>query len=653
MQPTQCRFSLKDGVDLQRSGDLAGAEAIYDTVLEANPRDDMATTLLGSVWCETDRFENGISLIHRAIATSDYAVSHFILAQAMAGRGRMAEAASAFRRSIELQPSVLAAHVGLGQVLARLGDYKGAADAYLDALRLDPSDPEPYRCTGVLLHQLGRPKDGLAHLEEAARLGPDRVEVWAALGNAYLALRQYKDAAIAFRKEVALAPASATAHLHLGDARYGDGDHSNARDCYERAIELAPNLVIAHLHLGNVLYDLRLFEDAAAAVRMALALEPNHADAFCNLGNALLALGLYDEAEAAFRDAIRLQPDRAAYHSNLGTVLTAQRKVADALDAQQQALLIDPGFVDARYNHAITLLLDGQFDPGWKLYEARWELPWNPPRDFSQPRWTGEALAGRTILLHAEQGLGDMLQMARYVPLVAASGGRVIVEVHAPLVRLFQDLPGVEHVVPFGTELPPFDLQCPLFSLPLVFGARLDTIPAAPYLSVEPSPAASALFRPGSGLRVGLVWSGDDKIGPRVNRERSIGLTQLASLAHIPGVDPYSLQKDPDPEAARAAEALGIIDLMAGVTDFADTAALVAHLDLVISVDTSTAHLAAAMGKPVWLLSRYSGCWRWLMKGMDSPWYPSLRIYRQSLSRDWTMVIDQVVKDLTRIGAKV
>jgi hypothetical protein len=247
-----------------------------------------------------------------------------------------------------------------------------------------------------------------------------------------------------------------------------------------------------------------------------------------------------------------------------------------------------------------------------------------------------------------------MLQMARYVPLVAARGGRVLLEVHPPLVRLLQGLPGAVQVVPLGSALPPFDVQCPMFSLPLVFQTRLDTIPAAPYLRADPGGAAPGLaerchrvFGSRLGLRVGLVWFGATGIGAHVNRERSVAVEQLAPLAGVPGVDLYSLQKDPDPAAAAAAAALGIADLMAGVEDFADTAAVVAELDLVISVDTSTAHLAAGMGKPIWLLSRYGGCWRWLTHRSDSPWYPSLRVYRQDRPQDWTDVIARIVQDLT------
>jgi tetratricopeptide (TPR) repeat protein len=652
-------LSLQDGLDRQRTGDLAGAEAIYAAILEQAPDDGMVRTLLGLALCAGDRFEAGIQTIRDAIAGTGGAFACFSLGQAFASRARLLEAAEAFRQSLRLQPGVPAAHIGLGQVLAVLGDHAEAAAAFRTALELDPTNAEAYAGAGKLLHQSGRPQDALAHLHTAIELAPARSEFRVALGCALLALGQTDDAAAATCQAAALDPNSAVAQLQLGDIRHRQRDHAAAETCYRRAIELSPTLPEAHCHLSNALHSLGRFEAAADAAAGAIALRPEYADAHTNRGNALLALLRHDEAEAHYRTAIRLQPMSAAHYSNLGSALTAnlgsaltaRQKVHEALAAQRRALAIDPDFIDARYNHAITLLLAGDLESGWQYYEARWQLPWNKPRGFSQPQWNGAPLAGRTILLHAEQGLGDMLQMARYVPLVAARGGHVVVEIHPPLVRLLQGLRGVQQVIPLGAPLPPFDLHCPMFSLPLVFRTRLDTIPAEPYLQADPALAipagCRALLVERNGLRVGLVWQGTPQIGAHVNRERSLALEQLAPLADIPGVSLYSLQKDADPKSVRQATALGIADLMADVTDFADTAARVAELDLVISVDTSTAHLAAAMGKPVWLLSRYGGCWRWLTGRSDSPWYPGLRLYRQDASRDWTSVVAQVARDLT------
>ncbi|HET6308589.1 MAG TPA: tetratricopeptide repeat protein [Rhodopila sp.] len=643
--------SLQDGLNRQRNGDLAAAESIYRAILRDTPDDRMAQTLLGLVLCATDRYDTGIETLRAA--SPNHAFACYSLGQALASRSRLEEATQAFRQSIALQPDVPTAHIALGETLAASNDQAGAATAIRRALELDPANPDAHLACGKLLHRLGRTQQAVPHLRTATDLAPARTEPWAALGCAHLALNQTDEAAAATAQAITLDPASPIAHRQMGDIRQRQRDPASAETCYRRAIALAPAQPESHCHLSNALHSLGRFEEAAAAAATAIALRPDYADAHTNHGNAMLALLRYDAAETDYRTAARLQPNSPAVHSNLGTVLTAQRKLDEALKAQRHALAIDPSFIDARYNHGITLLLAGHLEPGWRHYETRWQLPWNKPRAFPKPQWTGQPLQGRTILLHAEQGLGDTLQMARYIPLVAATGARVHLEVHPPLLRLLRTLPGIDQAIPLGAPLPPFDLHCPLFSLPLAFNTTLETIPAAPYLPAHPTwPVPDAVaasrhkLRAHTGLRVGLVWQGASGIGAHVNRERSLSPHHFARLAAVPGVALFSLQKDQDAAAARQAASLGITDLMGGVADFADTAALVADLDLVISVDTSTAHLAAAMGKPVWLLSRFSGCWRWLTDRNDSPWYPTLRLYRQDASRDWAEVLVRLTRDL-------
>ena len=647
--PAPEAVSLQSGLACQRGGDLAGAAAIYGAILAKSPSDSMATNLLGLTLCESGRFDDGMALIRRAITLADQAFYHLSLGQALAGRGRLAEALPEFHRGIALEPNVAATHVALGTALLGLGQFAAAAQAFARALALDPNNADSHLGHGLVLHQTGRTREALGPLQSALRLAPGRQDAWSALARALLVLGEYDAADLAAVQAVALAPSLAAAHCDLGDVRHARGAHAAAADCYRAAIALQPDLAVAYCHLSNALYDLRQFEHAAAAATAALAIAPADAAALCNLGNALQPLLRFAEAEAAYRQAVRLQPDSAAFHSNLGVVLTAQGRLDEALAAQRRALALAPEFIDANYNHAITLLMAGAYDAGWRQYEWRWRLPWSPPRGFAQPMWAGEDLAGRTILLHPEQGLGDTLQMVRYAPLVAARGGRVILEVQAPLVRLMRALAGPAEVVALGDPLPPFDVHCPLFSLPRVFATTLATVPATPYLAADPAlaPAWSAKLGPRTGPRVGLVWAGAERIGRHVNRERSIALAQFAVLTGIAGLRFYSLQKGEAAADLRAApDGLDVIDLMADVADFADTAALVAQLDLVISVDTSTAHLAAAMGKPVWLLSRYNGCWRWLSGRQDSPWYPGLVVHRQSEPGAWGPVFARLRDDL-------
>jgi len=648
--------SLQAGLERQRAGDLSGASAIYTEILDRTPGDSMATTLLGLARCDSGRFEDGIGLIRHAIDLDDGAFHHFSLGQALASGGRLAEALPAFCRSIVLAPRIAAAHAGLGSSLHGLGKFDAASQSFGNALALDPNHVDSLVGIGVAMFQAGRAQDALAPLQSALRLAPDRQDAWSALARVLLTSGEHAAADIAARQAVTLAPDLATVHCDLGDVHHARGAHAAAATRYRVAIALQPGLAVAHCHLSNALYDLAEFEDAAEAAASALAIAPDDADAHCNLGNALQPLLRFGAAERAYREALRLKPQSAPFLSNLGVVLTAQGRLDEALAVQRQALAVAPEFVDANYNHAVSLLMAGEYEAGWRQYEWRWRLPWSAPRDFVQPVWSGESLAGRTILLHPEQGLGDTLQMVRYAPLVAARGGRVVLEVQQPLLRLLRGLSGSVEVVASGEKLPPFDIHCPLFSLPRLFGTTLATVPCASYIAADPELAGVWSARLGSrtDLRVGLVWAGAERIGRHVNRERSVPLAQFSALAGLPNIRFYSLQKGDAAEELRAAPfGLDVIDLLGHVADFADTAALIAQLDLVISVDTSTAHLAAAMGKPVWLLSRYNGCWRWLTGRSDSPWYPSVMVHRQSTPGDWREVFAQLRANLAAWSATV
>ncbi|MBV9724475.1 MAG: tetratricopeptide repeat protein, partial [Gammaproteobacteria bacterium] len=400
--------------------------------------------------------------------------------------------------------------------------------------------------------------------------------------------------------------------------------------------------------LGAALHDLGRLAEAEASCREALRLRPNYFEAHGNLGNALSALGRPVEAEASHREALRLRPNNPEAYGNLGNALYALGRPAEAEASHREALRLRPNFPAAHNNLGYALLLAGRFEEGWKEYEWRWKVkPFSSSaRDFSAPLWSGEAIGDRTILLHAEQGLGDTLQFCRYAPLMVC-GPRVILEVQAPLVRLLSRLPGVTQIVARGDRLPPFDLQCPLMSLPRAFNTSLETVPAAiPYLSADPALAGDWQERLAGldGLRIGLVWAGGQRLNfptaAAVDRRRSIALKALAPLGELSGVSFVSLQKDaPAAQAADPPHGLILHDFTADLHDFEDTAALIVNLDLVISVDTSVAHLAGALGKPVWLLNRFDTCWRWLLNRDDSPWYPTLRQFRQPRPGDWHSAI--------------
>jgi lipoprotein NlpI len=430
---------------------------------------------------------------------------------------------------------------------------------------------------------------------------------------------QPPDAEAAYRQAVALRPDDPEALLDLGRAVKAGGKLDEAEACYRRAIALKPDHPVAHNNLGNVLRALGRLEEATVSLRTAIHLRPDYAEAHSNLGIVSQRLRLLDEAAACYRRAIALRPDLAEAHTNL----------------------------------AMTLLSRGDLAEGWQEYEWRWQLPSMAAarRSFAQPQWRGEAAEGRTLLVHAEQGFGDTLQFCRYAPLAAARGLRVVMEVQPSLVRLLGSLAGVDHVIAYGDTLPAFDLHCPMLSMPLALGTTLGTIPGiAGYLRADAAQAAAwgaRLAGEEGGPRVGVVWSGQPShrmpLGATLDDRRSIEPGRLARLFSVPGVRFFSLQKD----GPAAPAEFPLTDAMAEMHDFADTAALVANLDLVVAVDTAVAHLAGALGKPVWLLDRFDPCWRWLAGRDDSPWYPAtLRFYRQRRPGDWDQVVADVARDL-------
>lgn len=510
------------------------------------------------------------------------------------------------------------------------------------------------------------------------------------LGNALKSRRQWVEAIVCYREALALQPALQEALTSMGIAFWQQGQPQPAITCYRRAIALMPGDPVAHNNLGNMLLGQGLSQEAIACFHVALSLKPDYAHAHNNLGNAHKEQSRVDEAAACYRDAIGCNPGYPEAHYNLGNVLRELARLDEAVVHLQKAVDLAPGFADAwinlgntlleqrladravgcyrtalklqpdlpdaHFNLALALLSRGDMAAGWAEYEWRWKMPQmvEADRGFKHPRWNGEAAPGRTLLIHAEQGFGDTLQFCRYASVAADLGLRVIMVVPQALVRLLGGLRGVDAVLADGDDLPAFDLHCPMLSLPLALGHVVTTSPgAAPYLHASASMAAGWNARlaamPGQGRRVGLVWAGSRRNEPAlaaVDRRRSLDPERLAPLFDVPELRFFSLQKGGPAAPAR----LPLTDFMDEVQDFADTAALIANLDLVISVDTAVAHLAAAMGTPVWLLDRFNSCWRWLTGRRDSPWYPTLQIYRQPRPGEWDYVLQEVARDLGNLS---
>ncbi len=518
------------------------------------------------------------------------------------------------------------------------------------AVAARPDDAAAQFALGTALWPAGHRQEAVEHLSRAVALDPTHVDARNNLGNALLELGRVDDAIEQYRAALVVRPNAVELHYNLGNALLTVERPLEAEPCYRAALAIKPDHAGAHNNLGNVLRSQGKHADAITEYRAALALRPEFFGSLNNIGSALLALHRPDEAATYFRDALRARPDYAEASNNLGGALLALDRPEEALQWFRRAVEQDPDQVQARFGEAMALLVTENFRDGWLAYEARWLDPRfrEGTPDYADRPWLGqENVAERTVYLHAEQGLGDTIQFVRYAPLLRARGARVVLEVQAPLVPLVRDLADV--VIAASDPVPAYDLRCPLLSLPLAFGTELSTIPATiPYLRTDPARRAVWAERlgPRTLMRVGVAWSGapdhpEDAI-------RSIPAALFLSPLLAAGVELHVIQKDiREDDAAAVAAATGLIVHADRLTDFAETAALISELDLVISVDTSVAHLAGALGVPTWILVQFSADFRWLRKRTDSPWYPTVRLFRQAERNAWPPVIAAVAAELT------
>jgi Flp pilus assembly protein TadD len=449
-----------------------------------------------------------------------------------------------------------------------------------------------------------------------------------------------------------LEPADVPLRNDLGALLAEQGRHAEAEETFRGALARDPRSADALANLSASLGALNRVEEALAAGQQAVRLRPDHANAWANFGVLLARLGRLADAAAACRTAIRLRPDHANAHVNLGLALSGQGRLEEAITALRRAIQIAPDHPDARKNLAMTLLLLGHLAEGFAMYEHR-RPPCPAGLSPGPPRWRGESLAGGTILLHAEQGLGDTIQFVRYVPEVAQrSAGRVLLVAPPPLTRLLAGLPGLNGLLRPGEPAPPAAAQCALLSLPHTLGTTLESVPApVPYLRAEPEALARWRERLARlpGLRVGLAWAGNPNHGNDHNR--SIAPPQLAPLWAVREVSWVSLQVGARQGALRGHAPDGaVLDLAPALTDFAETAAAMAQLDLVVTVDTAVAHLAGALGRPVWTMLPALPDWRWLLGREDTPWYPSMRLFRQAQAGDWQRVVARVAASVAALA---
>jgi Flp pilus assembly protein TadD len=609
---------LATGWRLHRAGDLSRAEQAYRQLLEQESGNAQAWYLLG------------------------------VLCQA---RGDLAAAASHLEQALRLRPVFAEARNQRGIIFARQGQLTEAAAQFREALQLKPTDADIQTNLAVALLRQGQFAEATALLLALVQQRPDYARAQRHLGETRVQLRAQQrpaEAEACSRAIVRLQSESAEAHNNLGIDLLDQHRLVEARACFQRAVQLDVGHAEAHNNLAVALWHLGQLDEATVSLREAVRLRPDYSDALSNLGEVLRQLGNLQEAAASLREAVRLRPDDADALNNLGLVFRDQDRFEEALASYAQALRIKPDDAEVHWNVAHIRLLLGDFQRGWAEYQWLWRRRHVSPRVFAQPRWDGSPLAGRTILLYADHGLGDTIQFIRYAGLVKEQGATVIVECQKPLRHLLARCPGIDTLVAGCDPLPHFDLQAALMSLPYLFQTRLDTIPAQiPYLWADPvlveqwRPELTAL----RGFKIGIAWQGSG--GPK--DPRSIPVREFAPLAAVPGVRLVSLQKGPGSEQLAAlAEHWPVTDLNGRLDEvtgaFMDTAAVMQHLDLVVTCDTSIVHLAGALGVPVWVALKNVPEWRFLLKREDSPWYPTMRLFRQEQRGEWGPVFQRIAQ---------
>jgi tetratricopeptide (TPR) repeat protein len=573
-----------------------------------------------------------------------------LLGMIAAQAGRPQEAADLLSRAAAVNPGDPAIHNSLGNALRNLGRHAEAVASYDRALALRPDIAGIHLARGQALLELGRPGEALESLDRAVALDGAIVQAWGNRGLALRALGRHEQAAESLQRAAQLAPQSAEARNELGAALLAAGQAARALECFDTAASLRPDFPEALGNRAVALLGLGRAEEALASVERAIALQPGRAEFHGNRGMALMAAGQAALALASFDRALALDPAYADAHANRGLALAELHRFDEAEEGFRRAIAIDPDHASARFSLGVSRLQAGDYEAGWAGFEWRWKEKQLAPlaRAFREPRWAGdEDLRGKTLLIHAEQGLGDTLQFCRFVAPVAARGATVVLEVQPALVPLLAGLAGAASVVPAGAPLPPFDRHCPLLSLPFALHAGAGGIGMdAPYIRPDSGRVARWRQRLGeaSRPRVGLAWSGNP--GHRNDRNRSASLAAVRPLLEA-AVEVVSLQKEVrDADRALLASDGRIRHFGEELADFADAAALVEAMDVVVAVDTSVAHLAGAMGKPVWVLLPHGPDWRWQRDREDSPWYPSARLFRQDSPGNWAGVVARVGREL-------
>ncbi|MEG3937865.1 tetratricopeptide repeat protein [Microcoleus sp. S36b_A3] len=638
---------FRSGRNLQVQRNFGGAIECYERALRIDPNYAAAHSNLGVVKQQVGRLTEAIAHYKKALEIDgNLAETASNLGSALAEAGEKAEAIAQYQRALSLNPNCAEAMINLGLLREEEGNVSEAVKHYQQAIQVNPDCAAAYLNLGIALEKQGEESGAdydraIANYERAIELDPNYFD---ALHNlAYASIRQGRvaDAIAYYERALALQPDLAATDLAFGNWLSNQDKLDEALVFCQQAIEKFPASAGARCNLAIVLHKQGKIQDAIACYHQALSLKSDFPEALNNLAKAFEEAGKTAEAMDCYNRAIELKPGYLNSLNGLGNILHQSGQFADAVNYYDRAVQLNIASSESHLNLALALLLAGEFQRGFAEYESRLvvEKKQFPQYNFLQPIWDGKDLDGKTILLCPEQGLGDAIQFIRYAELVKQKGGRVIVWCLPHLQRLFARVAGIDQLIISPEAAPDFQVRAHLMSLPHLLGTTLESIPArVPYLA--PPPGGEFTFNQTANLKVGIVWCGNTNNSQ--NKVRSFPLNLFAKILDIPGADFYSLQKEMTAEERALLEQMPATDLSSYLHDFADTAAAISALDLVISVDTSVAHLAGALGKPVWILLCFVPDWRWMLEREDSPWYPTARLFRQSTAQDWEGVLEVV-----------